>query len=128
MSVDNITAQTHRPVITDHARTRWEERTPADRPLEVAWRQAKPVEAPAARCTGARLYEPYDALMIVRDGSLRSVLINDGRLDTTGLVLCEACDDLIDPIGDPTCPWCGHTQPSEQTHGAITLVREGEQR
>ena len=128
MSARNHYDQTYVPPIKQHARDRWQERTPADRPLVVAWRAAKPVEAPAARCSAARLYEPFDALMLVRDGWLRTVLVNDGRLQTDGLVMCDRCDDLIDPITDTECPWCGEPQPRSQTCGAITVVRGGEQR
>ncbi|NHN41830.1 hypothetical protein G9C85_09330 [Halorubellus sp. JP-L1] len=117
--------QSHLPRIKPHARTRWAERTPADRPLEVAWRQAQPVDAPAARCSYARLYQPYDALFIVRDGWLRTVLHNDGRLEKDGLVLCTTCDDLIDPIMHDTCPTCDAEQPASQTSGRITITRRG---
>ncbi|WP_418284836.1 hypothetical protein [Halorubrum sp. DTA46] len=117
--------QTYLPPIKQHARDRWHERFPTDRPLEAAWRTAKPVDAPAARCSHARLYEPVDALMLVRDGWLRTVLINDGRLATTGLVMCEACDDLVDPITDTRCPTCGEPQPAVQTCGQVTVIRGG---
>lgn len=128
MSVSNNLDQTHLPPIKPHARDRWNERTPADRPLEVAWRHAKPVEAPAARCSYARLYERYDALMLVRDGWLRTVLNNDGRLEMDGLVMCEACDDLVDPITETECPGCGEPQPAVQTCGQITVKRGGDRR
>jgi len=128
MSAHNNLEQTHVPPIEEHAQKRWHERTPADRPLEAAWRAGKPVGAPAARCSAARLYEPYNALMVVREGWLRTVLINDGRLAKQGLVMCEACDDLVDPVSDAACPWCGEPQPRTRTCGAITVVREGESR
>lgn len=128
MSVNTNLDQSYLPPITDHAHARWQERTPADRPLEVAWRQATPVEAPAAGCDHARLYEPYDALLVVRAGWLRTVLHNDGRLETAGLVLCGACDDLVDPITDECCPWCDEPLPAVQQCGAITVVRGGGQR
>ncbi len=126
MSVHNKNLdQMHLPPITSHAHERWHERTPADRPLEVAWRQATPVEAPAARCSYARLYERYDALMLVRDGWLRTVLHNDGRLRMDGLVMCDACDDLVDPITDIECPGCGAPQPAVLVCGQKTVVRGG---
>ena len=128
MSARNNLEQTYVPPIKEHARARWHERTPADRPLEAAWRAGKPVSAPAARCSDARLYEPYNALMVVRNGWLRTVLVNDGRLDKDGLVMCKACDDLVDPISDSECPWCGEPQPRTRTCGAITVVRGGETR
>lgn len=128
MSVGNTLDQTNVPPIKQHARERWHQRTPADRPLAIAWQQAKTVEAPAAQCSDARLYEPYDALLLVRDGWLRTVLINDGRLRNPGLVMCEACDDLVDPISDTECPWCGEPQPAEQVCGQITVVHGGTQR
>lgn len=128
MPVRNNLDQTFVPPIKPHAHDRWHQRTPADRPLEVAWRAAKPVDAPAAECSAARLYEPYDALMLIRDGWLRTVLINDGRLNNAGLVMCSACDDLVDPVTDTECPWCGEAQPRTQTCGAITIVHGGESR
>lgn len=127
MSIHNNFDQTYCPPIKPHARERWQERTSADRPLEAAWRAAKPVEAPAARCAYARLYEPSDVLMLVRAGWLRTVLINDGRLERKGLVMCEGCDDLVDPISDEECPWCGNPQPAVQKCGRITVVRGDEQ-
>jgi hypothetical protein len=63
--------------------------------------------------------------MLVRDGWLRTVLINDGRLQHSGLVMCDACDDLIDPITHRRCPTCGNPQPAEQTSGQITVVQGG---
>ncbi|WP_254821947.1 hypothetical protein [Haloglomus halophilum] len=125
MSVQHNLDQTYLPLIKQHARDRWHERTPAERPLEEAWRVAKPVDAPAARCSHARLYEHTDALLLVRDGWLRTVLINDGRLNTPGLVMCRSCDDLVDPITETRCPGCGEAQPSTQTCGQITIVRGG---
>jgi hypothetical protein len=126
MSNHNNLDQMYLPPIKQHARNRWHERFPIDRPIEAAWRAGKPVDAPAARCEHARLYEPVDALMLVRDGWLRTVLVNDGRLSTTGLVMCEACDDLIDPITDTRCPTCGELQPAVQTCGQVTVVHGGE--
>lgn len=126
MSIHSNLDQTYLPPIKQHARDRWHERTPADRRLEDAWRVAKPVDAPAARCSHARLYEPTDALMLVRDGWLRTVLINDGRLQTNGLVMCESCDDLVDPITDTHCPSCGDQQPAVQTCGQVTVIRGSE--
>lgn len=120
--------QTHLPTITPHARERWHERTPADRPLEVAWNQAEAVDAPAARCSDVRLYQPYNALLIVRDGRLRTVLINDGRLADAPFVLCDTCDDLVDPVSDDRCPSCGEPHPAVMEVGQITIVRGGERR
>ena len=128
MSVHTNLDQTYLPLIKQHARDRWHERTPADQPLASAWFSATPVTAPAARCSHARLYEPTDALMLVRDGWLRTVLINDGRLQKDGLAMCEACDDLVDPITDTQCPSCGHSLPDIQTCGQVTVVRGGENR
>lgn len=127
MSVHQNLDQMHLPPIRAHAHHRWNERTPADRPLEIAWRQAKPVDAPAAECSYARLYEPYDALMLVRMGWLRTVVINDGRLEKDGLLMCDACDDLVDPISDTCCPWCGEPLPAVRTCGPITVIHGGTQ-
>ena len=120
--------QTYLPLIKQHARDRWHERTPADRPIEEAWRIATPVDAPAAECSHARLYEPTYALMLVREGWLRTVLNNDGRLQKTGLVMCDNCDDLVDPIIDTRCPSCGNPQPAVQTCGQVTVIHGGENR
>jgi rubrerythrin len=128
MSTHSNLDQTYLPPIKDHARKRWHDRFNTDRPLEAAWRTAKPVEAPAARCSHARLFEQQDALMLVRDGWLRTVLINDGRLSAPGLVMCEECDDLVDPISDKQCPSCGVDQPAVQSRGRITVVRRGDDR
>jgi len=82
--------QTYLPLIKQHARDRWHERTPQTGRSKKrgastieAWRIATPVDAPAAECSHARLYEPTDALMLVREGWLRTVLNNDGRLQKT---------------------------------------------
>jgi len=61
MSVQPNLDQTYLPLIKQHARDRWHERTPAHQPLASAWFSATPVDAPAARCSHARLYEPTDA-------------------------------------------------------------------
>lgn len=126
MSAHSNHHQTHLPPIKQHARDRWHERTPADQPLSSAWFSATPVDAPAAECSHARLYHPTDALMLVRDGWLRTVLINDGRLQYSGLVMCDACDDLIDPITHTDCPTCGYSQSTVQTCGQITVIYRGD--
>jgi len=128
MSVQANLDQTHLPPIEQHARDRWHQRTPANRPLKDAWLAATPVEAPAADCEYARLYGPYNALMPVKNGWLQTVLINDGRLEKDGLVLCESCADPVDPISNRECPSCGDPQPSVQTCGQITVIRGGEAR
>ncbi|WP_152422408.1 hypothetical protein [Halorubrum californiense] len=128
MSVHTNLDQTYLPLIKQHARDRWHERTPADRSIEEAWRVATPVDAPAAECSHARLHEPTDALLLVRDGWLRTVLNNDGRLQKAGFVMCDSCDDLVDPITDTCCPSCGDPQPTVQTSGQITIIHGGENR
>jgi RNA polymerase subunit RPABC4/transcription elongation factor Spt4 len=128
MSAHTTLDQTYLPLIKQHARDRWHERTPGNQPLASAWFSATPVDAPAAKCSHARLYEPTDALMLVRDGWLRTVLINDGRLQHSGLVMCDNCDDLVDPITHTRCPTCGSPQPAVQTCGQVTVVHGGENR
>jgi hypothetical protein len=109
--------------ISGHARQRWAERTPAETSLQAAWNQSVAVTAPAADSTAARLYEPYDALLVVKQGTLRTVLYNDGRIDTTGLTECSACGDLVDPVDDETCRWCGAKCGTTGTPGRVTLTR-----
>jgi len=46
MSVHTNLDQTYLPLIKQHARDRWHERTPADQPLASAWFSATPVDAP----------------------------------------------------------------------------------
>jgi len=128
MSTTDNLDQTYLPPIKQHARERWHERFCTDEPLDAAWFTATPVDAPAARCSHARLHQPTDALMLVRDGWLRTVLVNDGRIQQNGLVMCDACDDLVDPITHEECPSCGASQPAVQTYGRATLIRGGENR
>jgi len=71
---------------------------PADISLKTAWEQGIAVEAPEADSTAARLYPPYDALLVVKHTTLTTVLHNDGRLNTPGLIVCSTCSDLVDPI------------------------------
>lgn len=75
-----------------------------------------PVEAPGVAGTRVRLYPPYDVVLVVRRGMLRTVLYNDGRLAAPGLHECETCGDLVDPVADASCPWCG--APLGETAGA----------
>jgi hypothetical protein len=108
--------------IHPHAQDRWAERTPAEEPLSAAWEASVPVQVPAANATETRLYAPYDALLVYRHGLLRTVLLNDGRLECPGLDTCAACENLMDPIEDETCRWCGATTRT-QGHGGVTLTR-----
>lgn len=117
-------SQTPTPVtLSTHAQHQWAERTPASISLEAAWEQALDVEAPAADCTSARLYPPHDALFPVKDATLTTVLHNDGRLNTPGLIECANCGDLMDPIKHPTCPWCGSDSASTPRPGRVTVTR-----
>jgi len=117
------------PINRPHAVEKWEARTPAEIPLEEGWKAAIPVRAPECNATFTRLYAPYNVLFVVRDGLLRTTLINDGRIDLEGLSVCPECDDLYDPLrASGTCPWCDATLPSQRTTGGVTLIAGGEQR
>ena len=121
----SVSGEAARVPIIPHAYDRWSERTPAEVSLEAAWEAAVSVEAPEADATEARLYPPYNALLVVRDGKLRTVLHNDGRIECSGLGTCDACGKLIDPLAGATCPWCGGETSSERTLGRVTLTRRG---
>jgi len=100
--------------ISTHAQERWTERTSAQESLRAAWERSIRVRAPSASATEVRLYAPCEALLIYRQGALRTVLNNDGRIDCTALGACTACENLIDPVQDATCRWCGA---ETETHG-----------
>lgn len=107
MSLPNTQHQSYAPPINyPHAYKRWSERTPAEVSIEEAWIRAIPVEAPECDAQDVRLYAPYDALLVVRGGVLRTVLLSDDRTDLSGLTPCSKCDDLIDPLRSEICPWC----------------------
>lgn len=110
-------------IISDHARVRWNGRTPADISLETAWSRSVAVEAPDADSTSSRLYPPHNALMLVKHREMTTVLNNDGRLNTPGLIDCPSCGDLIDPMESDTCPWCGSDYAKTTRPGSITLTR-----
>ena len=110
--------------MSDHARDRWIKRTPADISLEAAWNQALDVEAPEADATAARLFPPYNALLLVKHANLTTVLYNhDHRLNTPGLTDCPRCGDLIDPVDYETCPWCGADCTRTARPGCVTITR-----
>ena len=112
--------------VSEHARDRWTERTPADVPLEAAWNQALDVEAPEADSTASRLFPPYNALLLVKHTTLTTVLHNhDHRLNTPGLSDCSRCGDLVDPVDHDTCPWCGEDCVRTTRPGCVTLTRGG---
>lgn len=109
--------------ISEHAQEQWAERTPAEMSLKAAWEQSVPVEAPEADSTAARLYPPYDALLLVQHATVATVLNNDGRLNTPGLVECSTCGDLVDPVEVDACPWCGDEQADTPRPGCVTITR-----
>lgn len=124
MSVHYTRRQSYVPPINrPHAVDRWHERTPAEISIEEAWKAAFPVDAPQCNAEAVRLYAPYDMLLIVRAGVLRTELYSDHRTDVTGLFPCSECDDLVDPSRSTTCPWCGATL-DELTAGRISITRE----
>jgi len=109
--------------ISEHAREQWAARTPAELSLKSAWEQSVSVVAPEADSTAARLYPPYNALLVVKHATVTTVLNNDGRLDTSGLTECPSCGDWIDPVGDDACPWCGEVCDEAARPGRITVSR-----
>ena len=116
--------QTQIPVtISEHAQEQWAKRTPAEISLKNAWEQSVAVEAPAADSTAARLYPPYNALLLVQHATVATVLNNDGRLNTPDLAECTACGNLIDPLEGDTCPWCGEARVETARPGCVTLTR-----
>lgn len=116
------------PIKRPHAPTQWQKRTPAEISLEAAWRAAIPVRAPKCNASFTRLYAPYDVLLVVRDGWLRTALPNDGRINTEGLATCASCEELVDPLRDDECPWCDTPLPARQATGGVTLVKGGDDR
>lgn len=94
------------PINHPHAPEQWRKRTPADISIEEAWKVAIPVNAPECDAQDVRLYAPYNALLLVRGGLLRTALVSDYRTDLSGLGPCPECDDLVDPLRSDTCPWC----------------------
>jgi hypothetical protein len=111
-----------------HAPEQWRTRTPAGLTLVEAWKQAVPIRAPDCDADSTRLYAPYDALLVERSGVLRTVLNNDGRVETDGLSTCPSCNGLYDPLRtEGSCRWCGAPLPSQRTTASVTLVRGGEQ-
>lgn len=108
--------------ISGHAEERWAERTAAEEPLSAAWEQSVPIQAPDADADECRLYAPYDALLVSRRGVLRTVLHNDGRVQTATLGCCSSCDNLLDPLADETCRWCG-AETETHGHGQVTITR-----
>ena len=96
---------------------------PADISLDDAWEQSVDVVAPEADCTSARLYPPYDALLVVKHTTVTTVLHNDGRLETPGLIECAGCENLADPVDNDTCPWCGDALSGTVRSGRVTISR-----
>ncbi len=105
-----------------HAEDRWTERTPAEKPLMAAWAESIHVRAPAADADVVRLYAPYNTLLVLRDGTLRTVLHNDGRIDCSALGVCASCENVIDPIEDKTCRWCD-SKVQTGGHGQVKVTR-----
>lgn len=108
--------------IHPHAKDRWAERTPAEEPLSEAWAASVCVRAPAAHADETRLYAPYNALLVYRQGMLRTVLHNDGRVECAALGTCSTCENVIDPIADETCRWCG-AETQTEGRGRVVVTR-----
>lgn len=126
MTIHNTQRQSYVPPINrPHAPDQWRTRTPAEISIEEAWKVAIPVNAPECNAQDVRLYAPYDALLLVRGGLLRTVLVSDHRTDLSGLLPCPECDDLVDPLQADTCPWCD-SQMEQLKCGNISLTIEGE--
>jgi hypothetical protein len=111
--------------LSEHAQDQWATRTPAELSLKSAWEQSVSVVAPEADSTAARLYPPYNALLVVKHATVTTVLNNDGRLDTSGLIECPSCDDWVDPVDHDACPWCGAECDEAARPGRITVSRGG---
>jgi hypothetical protein len=109
--------------ISTHAQEQWADRMPANISPETAWEQAVDVEAYAADCTSARLYPPHNALLTVKGTTVTTVLHNDGRLNTPGLIECASCGDLMDPVDHATCPWCDADSAGTTRPGRVTVTR-----
>jgi hypothetical protein len=122
--------QSYVPTINrPHAIDQWTARTPAELRLVEAWKTAIPVNAPECDADSTRLYVPYDVLLVERGGVLRTVLHNDGRIDTAGLSVCPGCEGLYDPLlTGASCRWCDGPLPSRRSTGGVTLVVGGGQR
>lgn len=127
MSVHYTHEQSYVPTINKpHAIDQWNDRTPAEIPLIDAWRKSIPVAAPECDAETVRYYAPYDALLIVRAGVLRTVLISDNRTDFSGLSPCESCGELVDPLRADECPWCEATLEVGNVPGGVVLRRGGD--
>lgn len=108
------------PINRPHAVDRWHERTPAEISITDAWKTAVPVRAPETDADDVRLYAPYDILLIVRAGLLRTELHSDHRTDLSGLLPCTACGDPVDPVLTERCPWCDAAV-DELGHGRVQV-------
>jgi len=125
MSVHYTHRQSYVPPINrPHAVDRWHERTPAEVSLTEAWKAAVPVGAPETTADDVRLYAPYEMLLIVRAGLLRTELHRDHRTDLSGLLPCPECGDIVDPVLDEQCPWCDATL-DRLCDGRVRISREG---
>jgi hypothetical protein len=72
-----------------------------------AWKESFEVEAPEVDGK-PYLYAPYDILIVERAGMLKTVLnAQRWRMSTPSCTKCEACD-LLHPVFDEACRWCGH--------------------
>lgn len=108
--------------ILPHAEERWGERTPAQESLRAAWAGSVRVQVPGVDADETRLYAPYDALLVYRQGALRTVLNKKGWVGCPSLGECTACGNVIDPVVDEVCRWCG-TETETQGHGRASLSR-----
>lgn len=115
----------HCPPIIPHAEERWQKRTPVNEPVDIgiAWKKTIIVGAPEIDCDIARLYQPYDLLIVVREGVIKTVLYADHhRLETEGFIYCVHCDCLIDPCKiDRTCTQCDEPITGSRTGGGMTI-------
>ncbi|MBB6090852.1 hypothetical protein [Halobacterium salinarum] len=128
MSVHYTHQQSYVPPINrPHAPEQWRKRTPAEIDIEAAWKLAIPVRAPECNAQDVRLYAPYDALLLVRGGLLRTALLSDHRTDLAGLFPCPSCDDLVDPIRSDCCPWCDAVL-EDVARSSIRVTKGGGQR
>lgn len=111
-----------RPILDQHAYDEWANRAPAHAPaLETAWKESFQVTAPEIDGDSAWLHAPTDMVFPIKGVVLKTVLYADyGRIDTSELLRCAACDTYVAPHHRAgACPWCG--EEGIQTAGGVTI-------
>jgi hypothetical protein len=115
------------PIQEPHAPNQWTERFPDhDVDIQTAWERGLPALAPLKDGEAFRLYPPENALLILRDGLLRTAIpANDTLvLPEEDLERCQQCGNAHEPLDtDETCPWCDATLKAGRSTGPITIRR-----